>query len=79
MARPRFPISVSSADQLSLRRLLSRGVQQVRVFLRALVLLQLRGGVAAPQFAELLPDSRLAARRIGHRYQDGGLDRAVYD
>lgn len=79
MARPEFRISVSNADRAALRKLLAGGVQQVRVVLRALALLQLSEGVAAPRIAELLQLSPQAVRRIGHRYQDGGLDRALYD
>jgi putative transposase len=41
MARPALRIEISMKDQKELRRLLSAGVQQVRVVLRALALLQL--------------------------------------
>jgi len=48
MARPALRIVVSTKDQRELQGLLSGGVQQVRVVLRALALLQLAKGVSAP-------------------------------
>jgi len=59
--------------------LLSGGVQQVRVVLRALALLQLARGVSAPQIAGLAPITPQAIRKIGHRYREGGLERALYE
>ena len=47
MARPALRIEVSAKDQKGLRKLVSGGVQQVRVVLRALALLQLAKGAAA--------------------------------
>jgi len=41
MARPALRIEVSAKDQKQLRELVSAGVQQVRVVLRSLLLLQL--------------------------------------
>ena len=59
--------------------MLSGGLQQVRVVLRALALLQLAEGVSAPRVAQSLPLTPQAVRKIGHRYQDGGIERALYD
>ena len=53
MARPALNIDVTKKDQQELRKLLKGGVQQVRVVLRALALLQLAEGASAPQIAEL--------------------------
>ena len=63
----------------SLRTLLSGGVQQVRVVLRAVALLQLAKGVSAPQIANVVPLTPQAIRKVGHRYQQGGLERALYE
>lgn len=41
MARPALRIEISAKDQKELRKLVSGGVQQVRVVLRALALLQI--------------------------------------
>jgi len=62
-----------------LAKLVSGGVQQVRVVLRALVLLQLAKGTSAPGIAEVVPLTPQAIRKIGHRYQQGGLEVALYD
>ena len=79
MARPALRIEVSAKDQKELRKLVSGGVQQVRVVLRALALLQLAKGVAAPRIAGMIPLTAQAIRNVGRRYQQGGLDRALYE
>ena len=79
MARPALRIEVSTRDQKQLRALVSGGVQQVRVVLRALALLQLTKGVSAPRIAATIPLTPQAIRKVGHRYQDGGLERALYE
>jgi putative transposase len=76
MARPILRIEVSAKDQKELRKLVSGGVQQVRVVLRALALLQLAKGGTAPRIAGVIP---LTVRNIGRRYQQGGLERALYE
>ena len=53
--------------------------QQVRVVLRALALLQLTEGVPAPQIAKVIPLTAQAIRNLVRRYQEGGLDRALYE
>jgi transposase len=79
MARPALSIEVPAKDQRELRKLLSGGIQQVRVVLRALALLQLAGGVSAARIAGVIPITPQAIRKIGHRYEEGGLPRALYD
>ena len=79
MARPALRIEVSTKDQKELLRLLSGGVQQVRVVLRALALLQMAQGVSAPRISGIIPLTPQAIRKLGHRYQEGGLPRAVYE
>jgi transposase len=79
MARPALRVDVSSKDQKELRALVRGGVQQVRVVLRALALLQLAKGVAAPRIANMIPLTPQAIRNVGRRYQQGGLDRALYE
>jgi putative transposase len=79
MARPALRIKITSKDKKELRRLLSGGVQPVRVVLRAIALLQLAEGVSAPQIAGMLPLTAQAIRKIGHRYGEGGLERALYE
>lgn len=79
MARPALSIDVSARDQKEIRKLLSGGIQQVRVVLRALAILRLSKGMAAPQIALLLELTPQAIRKIAHRYIEGGLDRALYE
>jgi putative transposase len=79
MARPALRIEVSARDQIEIRRLLSGGIQQVRVVLRALALLRLAHGMSAPQVARVLELTPQAIRKIAHRYREGGLDRALYE
>ena len=59
--------------------MLKGGVQQVRVVLRALALLQLAEDAHAPQIAKVIPLTPQAIRRLGHRYQRAGLNGALYD
>jgi putative transposase len=79
MARPPLPLQVSAKDQKELKELLSGGVQQVRVVLRAVALLQLTQGVSAPRVARTIPLTAQAIRKIAHRYRQGGLGRALYE
>ncbi len=79
MGRPPLSIDIAPKDRRELAELLGGGVQQVRVILRALALLQLAKGASAPQISALLPLTSQAIRNIGRRYQQGGLDRALYE
>ena len=79
MGRRALQIKISRKDQKELRGLLSGGVQQVRVVLRALTLLQLAKGVSAPRISSVIPLTAQAIRRVGHRYEEGGLARALYE
>ena len=79
MGRPPLKIEVSQKDQKQLAKILRSGVQQVRVVLRALALLQLAKGVASPRIAGVVPLTAQSIRNVGRRYQQGGLDRALYE
>jgi putative transposase len=79
MGRPALSIEVKQKDQKKLRELLSGGIQQVRVVLRALALLQLAQGVSAPRVATFVSLTAQAVRNLARRYQQGGLDTALYD
>lgn len=79
MTRQALRIDITARDQKELRTLLSGGVQQVRVVVRALTLLQLASGASAPRIASLIPMTPQAIRKVGHRYRAGGLNRALYD
>jgi putative transposase len=79
MGRASLRIEVRTKDQQKLNTLLSGGVQPVRVVVRAMALLQLAQGVSAPRIAAVVPLTPQAIRKIGHRYQQEGLDRALYE
>jgi transposase len=79
MARPALSITIRPKDQKELAQILSGGVQQVRVALRAMVLLQLAKGLSAPRIASVVPLTPQAIRKVGHRYEEGGLERALYE
>ena len=79
MARPALRIEVTGKDQKALRKLLSGGVQQVRVVLRALSLLQLAKGASAPWISQVVPLTPQAIRTIARRYQHGGLESALFE
>jgi len=79
MARPALRIKVHHKHEKKLRKLLKRGSQPVRVVLRATVLLQLARGVSAPRIAQAIPLTAQAIRKIGHRYEEGRLEAALYD
>ena len=79
MGRPPLHIDIAKKDQQQLRALLKGGVQQVRVVLRALALLQLAEHASAPEIAKLIPLTSQAIRRLGHRYEKAGLNGALYE
>jgi putative transposase len=79
MPRPPLQIRLSSKDRQQLQDHLSGGVQPVRSVLRALVLLQMADGVSASQIARFVPLTAQAIRKVGHRFEQGGLDRALFD
>jgi putative transposase len=79
MGRPPLSIDVKQKDRIELTKLLSGGLQQVRVVLRALALLQLAKGVSAPQISRIVPLTSQAIRNLSRRYRQGGLEAALYD
>ena len=79
MSRHPIDITVTAEDGKEIRRLLRGGVQQVRVILRAIALEQLTLGQTAPAVARIVHLSPQAVRRIGHRYEQGGLERALHE
>ena len=79
MARPALRIEVAKKDQRELEKMLSGGVQPVRAVLRAIAVLQMAKGVSAPRIAEFIPLTPQAIRKVGHRYVEGGFERAIYE
>jgi transposase len=79
MARRSVSIKLKPGDLVVIEDLLRRGVEQVRVVLRALALRSLAGGLTAPQVAQGVSLTAKAVREIAHRYNRGGLDVALYE
>lgn len=75
----RLQVHLERGHRRKLKSLLSKGIQPVRVVRRALVLSQLHEGKSASQVAPAVQLSEKAVREMGRRYEDGGLDRALYD
>jgi hypothetical protein len=67
MGRPPLRIDITPKDQKERNKLLSGGVQQVRVVLRALALLQLARGASAPRIWQVVPLTSQAIRTIARR------------
>ena len=44
-----------------------------------MVLLQLAKGLSAPRIASVVALTPQAIRKVAHRYQEGGLERALYE
>jgi putative transposase len=79
MSRRAIEFEVSRDDQKAIGEILRAGIQQVRVVLRAIALEQLTAGQTAPVVARIVHLSPQAVRRIAHRYQQGGLEGALYE
>ena len=79
MSRRALQIQLPSREKKKLKQLLTGGLQQVRVVLRALALLQLADGARAPQVARRVALTAKSIRQIIHRYQEGGLERALFE
>lgn len=79
MARPAKPFHLKTQDRKALKQLLSGGIQQVRVVLRALALLQLDAGLSAPKVSQTVGFAASAIRTISRRYREGSLERALHE
>lgn len=79
MARPPKPFHLKAQDKKELKQMLSGGIQQVRVVLRALALLQLDAGISAPKVSQTVPFAAQAIRTIAKRYEQNGLERALFE
>jgi transposase len=79
MARRPIPIRIKSRDLVRIEEILRSGVLQARVAIRAMALRQLALGSTPLRVAQALPLTAKTVRQIVHRYDSGGLDRALYD
>ena len=75
----RLCLELSRRDRHQLDELLSGGLQPVRTVLRALALRQMADGQSTPAVGVSLGLSAKAVWQIAKRYQQSGLDRALFD
>ncbi len=75
----RLQIELKRRDRQQVAQLLRGGLQAVRTTLRALALRQLDQGQSTPAVGANLGLSAKAVWKIGKRYLEGGLDRALFD
>jgi putative transposase len=75
----RLHVHLKKRDRDELDRVLAGGVQQVRVVLRSLALCQLHEGKSVSEVASNVRLTSKAVREIGRRYEESGVERAIYD
>ena len=75
----RLRVHLKKSERDELDRVLGGGVQPVRVVLRSLALSQLHEGKSISKVAANVRLTSKAVREIGRRYEESGLERALYD
>ena len=75
----RLRVRLKKADRQKLDDVLAGGIQPVRTVLRALALSHLHDGKPVSEVADIVRLTSKAVREIGRRYEDEGLDQALYD
>jgi hypothetical protein len=75
----RLEIALTPKDRQQIDQVLGGGLQAVRTVIRALALLQMDQGQSTPAVGANLMLSAKAVWQIGKRYQQGGLERALFD
>jgi transposase len=77
--RKGFPVRLSKQERQEINRLLSGGLQPVRTVLRALALRQLADGQTIRKVAASVGLTPKTVWLTSQRYQQGGLERALYE
>lgn len=75
----KISFTLKDTERETIRTLLSKGKESVRVVKRAQVLNLFDQGFTSPSIAEAVSMNAVTVRKIGWRYLEGGLDRALYD
>jgi putative transposase len=75
----RLRVRLTKGDREKLDDILSGGMQSVRTVLRTLALSHLHEGKTASEVASIVRLTPKAVREIGRRYEDSGLEQALYD
>ncbi|HEX4807842.1 MAG TPA: hypothetical protein VH325_02875 [Bryobacteraceae bacterium] len=74
----RLRVHLKKRDRDELNRVLNGGIQPVPIVLRSLALCQLHDGKSISQVASHVHLTAKAVREIGRRYEESGLERALY-
>jgi transposase len=72
-------VRLSAKERGELKQLLSHGGGLVRAFKKARVLQLMDEGLSAPMAGKAAGISESTARRVGQRYNEGGVEHAIYD
>lgn len=72
-------VRLTDKDRSELKRLLSRGGGQFRLFKKARCLQLMDEGLSAPKAAAAVGITANTARSVAKRYHAGGIEHAVYD
>jgi len=75
----RLHVQLKKRDRDELEQILSGRIQPVRVVLRSLALCHLHEGKSTSEVAANVRLTSKAVREIGRRYEESGLERALYD
>lgn len=75
----RLSVRLTKGDREMLDDVLKGGIQAVRVVLRALALWHLHEGRTVSETAACVRLTPKAVREIGRRYENSGLEQALYD
>jgi len=75
----RVHVELRRKDRRQVGAMLSKGQESARVLRRASILRQLDGGQRVAQVAENAGVAPKTVRAIARRYEDGGLDTALYE
>jgi transposase len=70
---------LTSKERGIIRQLLSKGKESVRVIKRAQILNLFDQGYTSPEISISVSMNAVTVRKIGWRYMEGGLNRALYD
>ena len=75
----RLHVRLPKRDREKLDDVLSGGIQAVRTVLRALALRHLHDGKTVSEVGPMVRLTPKAVREIGRRYEDSGLEQALYE
>lgn len=75
----KISFTLKDTERKTIRTLLSKGKESVRVIKRAQVLNLFDQGFTSPSIAKSVSMNAVTVRKIGWRYLEGGLKLALYD